>query len=335
VGHATILSTGAQTSDEEFPLSDAGTDTEYARLPNLFIVGVSKAGTTSLFNYLARHPQVCASDVKEVGFFAALRYEKALGPIDGYARHFAHCEQQAYAMEATPGYFYGGQPLAHGMKTLCPSARVILSLREPIDRCWSWFQFGKSRLRLPQELTFDAYLDRCEELHRAGVDGELDHQPYWGLGGGCYAPSLDAWTDEFGAAFHVLFFDDLVRDPRACVTSLCEWLGIDSTIFRDYQFPVDNKTVHYRNRLMQRAAVSINRRGERFFKHHHRLKRVLRSSYYLVNQNSADKPGMTAAQRARLAEFYRPHNARLATQLAALGLQLPQAWLRAGSVGGS
>lgn len=299
------------------------------RLPNLFIVGVSKAGTTSLFNYLGRHPEVCTADVKEVAFFAALRYGRQLDPIDGYAAHFAECGSETYAVEATPGYFYGGYPLARGMREVCSSPRAIVSLREPISRCWSWFQFNRSRLRLPREMTFSSYLDRCEELHAAGVDGDLDHQPYWGLGGGCYARWLDAWLEEFGEAFRVVFFEDLVRDPRGCVTSLCEWLEIDTAVFADYRFPIDNKTVHYKNRLLQKAAVSINRRGERFFKQHESLKRAMRRGYYVVNQAATDQPQMSVTERSRLAEFYHPHNARLRAQLIPLGLTLPDGWGRA------
>ena len=44
------------------------------RLPNLVIAGVPKAGTTSLFNYLAQHPDICPSDVKETRYFEPLRY---------------------------------------------------------------------------------------------------------------------------------------------------------------------------------------------------------------------------------------------------------------------
>jgi hypothetical protein len=298
-------------------------------LPNLIIVGVSRAGTTSLFNYLGQHPDVCTSDVKELRFFAPLRYGRSLGAIDTYAAHFRGCRGEAYAMEATPGYFYGGYPLAHGIRQVCPEARALVSLREPIDRCWSWFNFGKSRVRIPEDMTFSDYLDRCEELHVAGVDGDLEHQPYWGLGGGCYALWLEAWLQEFGDRFRILFFDDLVADPRGSVRSICAWLGIDDSVSDTFRFSTENKAVPYNNRVLQKSAVSLNRRGERFFHRHPELKRALRDAYYRVNQKGALQPGMSAPERARLAEFYRPHNSRLSAQLAASGLSVPSSWSRA------
>src|SRR5262249_16377667 len=140
---------------------------------------------------------------------------------------FRHCGDARYAVEATPGYFYGGRAIAHAMRETCDSMRVVLSLREPGDRCWSWFRFVKSRLRIPRDMTFDQYLDRSEQLHGEGVDGSVENQPYWGLGGGCYAEWLEDWVDEFGRDLHVVFFHDLVNDPQVVMESLFDWLGLD------------------------------------------------------------------------------------------------------------
>jgi sulfotransferase family protein len=298
---------------------------EASRLPNLLITGVSKAGTTSLFNYLAQHPAVCASDVKELRYFTPLRYGEAPGPLSDYTTHFRHCRDEPYALEATPGYFYGGRDLAGGILSVCPAAHAIVSLREPKDRCWSWFQFVKSRTRIPREMTFSEYLDKCEELRLAGTDGALENQAFWGLGGGCYANWLDDWVELFGPRFRIVFFDDIVQDPRNTIRLICEWLLLDVDVVDDFQFPVDNKTVQYQNRMVQKAAVALNRRGERFFHRHRTTKRLLRRAYYSLNR-APSGPAMTASERNRLADFYGPYNARLSEQLAVVGLGLPASW---------
>lgn len=305
----------------------APADGSAPRLPNLVIVGVSKAGTTSLFNYLSSHPDVCGSDVKELRYFSPLRYGEAPGPLEDYAAHFRGCSMQRYAVEATPGYFYGGRALARGLRETCPGVRAVVSLREPEERCWSWFQFVKSRTRIPKDMTFTAYLDRCEELHEAGVDADVEHQPFWGLGGGCYARWFEEWADEFGDRLRTLFFDDVAADPRQTMTDLCSWLDIDATVFDDHQFPVDNKTEQYRNKVFQQAAVALNRRGEAFFHRHSAMKRSLRSMYYAVNRAPAAE-SMTTAERARMTEFYRPYNVRLQAQLSVRGMRIPAAWSR-------
>jgi hypothetical protein len=295
------------------------------RLANLVVIGVSKAGTTSLFEYLGRHPDVGLSDVKELRYFTPLRYGEPLEPLASYARHFEDCVHERYAVEATPGYFYGGRPLARSMRETCGSVRVVLSLREPGDRCWSWFRFVKSRLRIPKELGFDDYLDRCEHLHREGLDGTLENQPYWGLGGSCYSQWLDDWSEEFGDDLRVVFFDDIVRDPGRVMDGLFEWLGLDPEQALTPGLQAENKTEQYRNRTAQHIAIAVNRRGERFFRRHPALKRGLRSGYYAVNK-AAPRETMTKASRERLDRFFEPYNRELSDQLARLGIDLPQGW---------
>ena len=57
------------------------------RLPNLLIVGVAKAATTSLFQYLAQHPDIFPAELKELRYFTPLRYAEPLPPIGSYLSH--------------------------------------------------------------------------------------------------------------------------------------------------------------------------------------------------------------------------------------------------------
>ena len=294
-----------------------------SRVANLVIVGVSRGGTTSLFQYLGQHPDIGTADYKELRYFTPLRYGEQPAPVEAYAAHFRHCTER-FAVEATPGYFYGGRPLARALRETCPGVRAIVSLREPADRCWSWYQFVKSRTRIPRHMTFDAYLDRCEELREAGVDGALEHQAFWGLGGGCYSVWLDDWIEEFGDGLQILFFDDVTSDPAGTIAAICARLGLDERAMGS-AFEVNNKAEPYRLRRLQRVALSFNRRGERFLRKHPTTKRVLRRAYYWVNKAPAE-PEMSESARARLTAFYQPYNARLAEQLAGVGLELPSSW---------
>ena len=299
------------------------------RLPNLIIAGVSRAGTTSLFRYLGQHSEVCPSDVKELRYFTPLRYGDQPGPVETYSQHFDRCGDTTYRLEATPGYFYGGRALARGIRDVCSAdARIVVSLRSPVDRCWSWFSFVKSRLRIPREMSFEEYVERCHELHLARVDDRVENQPYWGLGGGCYATWLDSWMDEFGDNLRVVLFDDLAADPAALTRDLCKWLEVDETEVDGMQLDVENRARPYRHRTLQRAAVTVNRRAEAFFHRHPRTKKLVRRGYFRMNRGEADS-AMAPDLRVRLEEFYRPHNRVLATQLARLGLSVPASWTAA------
>ena len=296
------------------------------RLPNLIIAGVSRAGTTSLFRYLGQHPEVCPSDVKELRYFTPLRYGDQPGPLEDYQAHFGRCGDTTYRVEATPGYFYGGRALARGIREVCSDdVRIVVSLRSPVDRCWSWFAFVKSRLRIPQEMPFEEYVERCHTLHCAGVDDRVENQPYWGLGGGCYATWLDDWVEEFGDNLRLLLFDDLAEDPGAVTRDLCKWLEIDEREVDRMELDAENHARPYRHRSLHQAAVSVNRRAEAFFHRHPHAKRLVRRGYFLMNRGRAES-SMSPAVRERLEEFYRPHNRLLEEQLAPLGLSVPAAW---------
>ena len=102
---------------------------------NLILAGVGKAGTTSLYWYLSQHPDICASPVKETRYFLPLseveQGNEQLAPIDTYEAYFRGCGGERYRMEATPHYFHGGARLAQGVSSVCPDARVVLTLEGP------------------------------------------------------------------------------------------------------------------------------------------------------------------------------------------------------------
>lgn len=301
------------------------------RLPNLIIAGASKGGTTSLFRYLAQHPDICPSPIKELRYFEPLRYGEPLAPIESYARHFGHCTGQRYRMEATPSYFGGGRPVATAIRdSLDDDARVLVCLREPVQRCWSWYQFVRGRARIPKAMGFERYLDICEELHSAGLDGLRENQPYSGLLGGCYDEWLEAWRELFGERLHVLFFDDLVADPRSAVVETLRWLEADERTAAEFSYTVENRSVQYRSRPVLAAALFLSRRGERFLTRHGGVKRVLRSAYDVVNRAPAAEV-LPSPARDRLASFYAPHNERLAAILRSAGSDGLPAWLNQGT----
>jgi hypothetical protein len=295
------------------------------RLPNLLIAGVAKAGTTSLFNYLAQHPEICASDVKETRYFEPLRYGEALQPIQTYAAHFRHWQGERYALEATPTYFYGGQRIASAVREALPGARVLVILRNPPDRCWSDFRFEQSRGRVPADMDFDTYLDRCETLRAQGVDRGRENRAFTGLVDGCYANWLGDWFAEIGSRLKIIYFDDLSSDASATITEICSWLDLDGGVVDQFDLTVENKTEQVRSQTVQQVALAVNRRAEGLFRRHPTMKRRLRAVYYLANREPAELTVSASAAR-RMAEFYEPCNVWLASVLETMGAPGPP-WL--------
>ena len=101
------------------------------RLPNVVVVGATKAGTTSMHAYLAVHPEIAASEEKEMRFFTDPDCRDWVG---AYQERFAPGTR--YRLESTP--FYSKAPCYPGvverMAALVPDARIIYLVRDPIDR---------------------------------------------------------------------------------------------------------------------------------------------------------------------------------------------------------
>jgi hypothetical protein len=294
---------------------DATGADDATRLPNLLIAGVGKAGTTSLFHYLSQHPDICASSVKEPRYFRLDDPQGALPPIESYLRCFARCDGQAYRMEASPQYFKGGERTIALIRETLRDPRVILLFRDPVTRLWSEYRFRKSRLSIPSQMTFDAFVARCEAVRGSGEPRSAENEAFYQLAGGSYAEHVEPWLEAFGDRLAIWFFEHLAGDPPAFVERACAWLGIDASVARTFAYSIENRTVSVRSPRLQRLALAVNREGGPL-RNRRGAKAPLRRVYYALNRR-AEPERMTAATRERLEEGFAPSNAELARILGA------------------
>ena len=107
-------------------------------LPNAVIIGGMKCGTTSLNAWLREHPGVAFSSQKEIHFFDK-HFERG---THWYKTHFPLCELLFGAectLEATPSYLYRAAQVAPRMHALIPDAKLIVMLRNPVNRAISHY----------------------------------------------------------------------------------------------------------------------------------------------------------------------------------------------------
>jgi len=318
-------------SSEQSPVRTGTRARANARaLPNLLLAGIGKAGTTSLFWHLSQHPDICASRVKEPRYFLALSEndegaEGVPAPLETYTALFDRCGSERYTMEGTPHYFHGGRRLIDGLKRTLPDPRIVLTLRDPVDRVWSVFNFAKGRLRLPPEMTFEEYLDECEQLYRADALRPRTDRAFWSIRGGIYEDFLPDWLDSFSdERLRVMFFERFVRDVAGSVRELCAWLDIDTSCVDSFTLSAENRSSGYRSRLLHRVALAANRDGA--LGNRRRLKGPLRRVYQAVNgRTQSDR--MPPAARGRLENLFAPSNAVVAAHLRDRGYTDLPAWL--------
>ena len=250
--------------------------------PNLFIAGVPKAGTTSLFRYLALHPEVHPSNPKEPGYFHPFKIEDREKDIEFYKKCFLGHSGQKYTIEATPGYFYGGKESAQAINDFSPDSKIILVLRNPVDRLFSFYKYKKSLGHISGKFTFETYLDECKRIDSDQPILKKNYH-FWSMVGGKYYSLLSEWHSVFGDRLRVFFFDDMVKDEPKFVAEICKWLELDKSQIDDNKTKVQNKSMIYRSKGLQRFATSFDNSLSGVWYYLPWLKWPLSGIYNLVN----------------------------------------------------
>ncbi len=276
-------------------------DSDRERRPNFFIVGAPKAGTTSMYSYLAQHPDVYLCPVKEPNHFSfesisnqELYYEPSLIESEQeYLDLFRAVRGESAIGEASVSYLYYEEACLR-LAAFAPDARILIFLRNPVDRAFSHFMMDR-RLGLVDE--------EFEEIVDAGRDSvatALYYQQYVSLG--LYTSQVRRYLQAFGPhRVCITFFEDLQRDPLASARRIFHHLGVDTGFEPDVE-RVYNPYREPRNRVI--AALYGNRRLRGLGK------TLLSGPIATRLKNSllpkAAKPTVDERTRARLTETFRP-----------------------------
>lgn len=143
-------------------------------LPNFIIIGCQRCGTTSLFNYLVKHPCIVGSYVKEIHYFD-INYDKRLSwykahfPVDRNRFVRFSNKQNIITCEATP-YYIMHPHAAKRISTIIPNVKLILLLRNPVDRAYSSYLMRANRGA--EKLSFEESI-RLEERRLEGEFGKM------------------------------------------------------------------------------------------------------------------------------------------------------------------
>lgn len=194
-------------------------------LPDFIIIGAQKAGTTSLYNYLAEHPDMLPSKNKEVHYFDE-NYDRG---SDWYRSFFPLKSELEHKItgEASPLYIYD-EKVASRVKELLPDIRFIVLLRDPAKRAISHVQHMIRRgveKRSLQEL-FENGFDARLALERSLTD-PWRRKTFTYLDRGCYARQLKHWFRYFDPSqFLILRSEDFYKSTPEVVGNTLDFLGL-------------------------------------------------------------------------------------------------------------
>ncbi len=127
-------------------------------VPHFLILGAAKCGTTSLHGWLSQHPQILMSSPKEPVYFE-LEYDR--GPEFYLSTYFADWDGQPILGDSrTANLFFPWVPAR--IKESNPAAKLIILLRNPIERCLAnwWIEFRRDKEPLHFEEAVLANLER-------------------------------------------------------------------------------------------------------------------------------------------------------------------------------
>ena len=199
-------------------------------LPNAFLIGAAKCGTTTLFRTLREHPEIHGSRPKEPKFFGPQYY---LG-WDWYLSLFEAGRDHPVRMEASILYT-AGDAIFHGSAQMIhnyiPHARLLFVARDPMARLVSHWRHYKG-IRPGHEGEFSDFFERDAERRRI-----FDCSLYWER----LAPYRRLFSDDQLFCFT---FEDMIADPPGTLKRIFAFLGIDSSDAVVAALLDDGKFVH-------------------------------------------------------------------------------------------
>ena len=297
-----------------------------ARLvPDFFVIGAYRCGTTLLHRALGQHPQVFVPALKEPNFYAVDGNERpspeliARSVVDPaeYQRLYDGAVDSQRCGDVSPEYLRNPHA-PERIRQTHPDAPLVAILRNPVERAWSDYLQHRARGTEPCA-TFSEALD-LQDDRRAGLSRTAPHY----IDSGRYGEQLQRYLESFDSdQLLVLLYDDLQTDPDDVVRKVFAHIGVDPAVEVELEGDVNAsglpRNVAYRTLLRVRRSV-----GTRMSR---RLVEVVRPHWDRAMRGGLVKPTLESADRERLIEIYRDDVDRLQ---ALIGRDL-QHWLTVGA----
>ena len=290
-------------------------------LPNFFIIGAAKSGTTSLYYYLKEHPQIYMSPMKEPEFFSFLGQKVdrkdgrqapgiyALSDWKEYEALFSGVKDEKIIGEASPSYIYVPEvPLR--IRQYISDPKFIAILRDPAERAYSHFNMRLNKLshKVGEPITNFAEVLKAEDQRIK--DG-------WACGWhykkrGFYYEQLKRYYELFGRnRIRVFLYEDLRSDPPKVLQEIFRFLGVDESFVPDFE-KVHNKG-RYQTTVKSKLWNDILRKESPIktaLKPFMSKEKRRRLKKYFIEKNtvtgSNELAGLDPEIRRQLVEEYRP-----------------------------
>jgi len=216
-----------------------------SRLPNLFVLGAPKCGTTAFCNYLRQHPDIYVPP-KELHYFGSdLTFRNKPRPTeDIFAERYSGAHDEAYRADCAIWYLFS-RSAAGEIATASPEAKCIALLRKPSQMLYSLH--SEFLYQGDEDITDFATALAAEEDRRRGLRIPATCDIPWALQYrqvARYAEQLSRYYEQFPKSqVHVVLYDDLVADTPGVYAAALRFLGLDESFRAELDVVNPNKIV--------------------------------------------------------------------------------------------
>jgi hypothetical protein len=224
-------------------------------MPNLFIPGAGKSGTSSLHEYLKQHSKIYMSSVKEPHFFSGSGFPEG---IDSYRQLFETGKNTFYRGESSTAYMIFPK-VVERIKEYAENPKFIFVLRNPIDRAYSHYWWLRGQGFEGRTFRQAVEADMFEEPDPENLVKGFSGLRYY-FQEGCYAKWIKRFLDEFGhEQIHVITAEELRANPLEALNGCAVFLGIEP--FKTLNTINSNTTIVYKFPRIYRFIRSLQRTG--------------------------------------------------------------------------
>jgi len=204
-------------------------------VPDFFVVGAARSGTTTLYYLLSQHPDIFLPDVKEPGFFAfAGKSPEYSDPslqryhwrLEDYLALYEQADPHQILGDFSTVYLYEYEPTISNLidfyNEQSKNIKILIILRNPIERAYSHFSsLVRSGI---EDLTFEKAIDPLTLKARRSIRWDFDYIEY-----GYYYKRVKAFMDSFPMT-SVLLYDDLKQDSARFLNEVLTFLEVKSRV---------------------------------------------------------------------------------------------------------
>jgi hypothetical protein len=243
-------------------------------VPDVFIIGAQKAGSTALFRYLMQHPNVEGCKRKEAHYFdfnfsRGERWYRGQFPLKAGLRRGS--PELHAIVDATPGYLFDPRTPSR-LHAFAPQARLLVVLRDPVERAFS--HYHHVRAMGVETLDFEEALEREESRfsgeHSRFLADDAYASPERGMFAyarrGMYLDQLNMWLSTFPRErLLVLITEEMSARPAATVLQAQRFLGLTPYEAPSYQRVNSRSYAEIDRHVRQRLAQRFEEPNERLY----------------------------------------------------------------------